>query len=332
MTELKENNDRPLVTFALFAFNQEQYIREAVEGAFSQTYEPLEIILSDDCSTDRTFEIMQEMAEGYKGPHRVIALKNDPNLGIGPHVSSIVAQANGEYVAFAAGDDISKPDRVQYAMSILIPFSEKDGESRKYSFLSSLTLIDHSGDVFAHRSAPPTSSLSKKSSLPSNMRLFGLKDLLSGSLHTSGPSRVIPKDLHMVFGGVREDCFTEDIVYYFRSVLAGRVVFSSKSTVLYRKHDANVSAPEAFYARPFDGVAAQLRTDLKVAIDKGLLSSIEAKKAANWIDNKVAFRSFYRAKTNGSRPDFSDFISIIKSSHLSARRKFGILREYIGLR
>ena len=57
----KEKYDRPLVTFALFAYNQEQYIREAIEGAFAQTYQPLEIILSDDCSTDRTFEIMREM-------------------------------------------------------------------------------------------------------------------------------------------------------------------------------------------------------------------------------------------------------------------------------
>ena len=41
----------PLVTFALFAYNQERYVREAVEGAFAQTYQPLEIILSDDCSS-----------------------------------------------------------------------------------------------------------------------------------------------------------------------------------------------------------------------------------------------------------------------------------------
>jgi len=42
--------DRPLVTFALLAYNQEEFIREAVEGAFALTYEQLEIILSDDCS------------------------------------------------------------------------------------------------------------------------------------------------------------------------------------------------------------------------------------------------------------------------------------------
>ena len=49
---------RPLITFALFAYNQEKYIEEAVQGAFLQTYSPLEIILSDDGSTDRTFEII----------------------------------------------------------------------------------------------------------------------------------------------------------------------------------------------------------------------------------------------------------------------------------
>ena len=63
---------RALVTFALFAYNQEKFIREAVEGAFSQTYEPLEIILSDDYSSDRTFEIIERMAAEYTGPHRVI--------------------------------------------------------------------------------------------------------------------------------------------------------------------------------------------------------------------------------------------------------------------
>jgi glycosyltransferase involved in cell wall biosynthesis len=72
--EMPDNpTDRSLVTFALFAYNQEKYIREAVEGALAQTYEPLEIILSDDCSSDRTFETMREMAATYDGPHQVKA-------------------------------------------------------------------------------------------------------------------------------------------------------------------------------------------------------------------------------------------------------------------
>ncbi len=70
---MTENNpDRPLLTFILLAYNQERYIAEAVEGALGQTYSPLEIILSDDCSGDRTFELMKEAADEYRGPHEVI--------------------------------------------------------------------------------------------------------------------------------------------------------------------------------------------------------------------------------------------------------------------
>lgn len=107
------NSDRPLVTFALFAYNQEQYIREAVEGAFSQTYEPLEIILSDDCSTDRTFEVMSELAANYRGPHRVVIRRHSINLQTALHVQSVAEIMSGDLMIVAAGDDVSLPQRTQ---------------------------------------------------------------------------------------------------------------------------------------------------------------------------------------------------------------------------
>jgi len=104
-------SERPLVTFALFAYNQEQYVREAIEAAFAQTYEPLEIILSDDCSPDRTFAIMQEMAAAYSGPHRVIARQSPQNRRVLRHVLDVARMAQGKYMVVAAGDDISMPQR-----------------------------------------------------------------------------------------------------------------------------------------------------------------------------------------------------------------------------
>lgn len=72
-TQIVEScQDRPLITFALFAYNQEQFIEEAVQGAFSQTYSPLEIILSDDGSSDQTFAIISRMESEYCGPHKII--------------------------------------------------------------------------------------------------------------------------------------------------------------------------------------------------------------------------------------------------------------------
>jgi len=87
--------DRPLVTFALFAYDQERYIREALEGAFAQSYQPLEILLSDDCSTDRTFDIMREMAAAYAGPHRIRLYRNPTNLGVAGHADVRVQRAQG---------------------------------------------------------------------------------------------------------------------------------------------------------------------------------------------------------------------------------------------
>src|SRR5437867_2275570 len=98
-------SERPLLTFGVAAFNQERFIEEAVRAAFAQTYSPLEIILSDDCSEDRTFDIMREMAAGYKGPHRVILNRNPKRRSIGGHVNRLVEVSKGELIITAAGDD-----------------------------------------------------------------------------------------------------------------------------------------------------------------------------------------------------------------------------------
>lgn len=133
---------RPLVTFALFSYNQEDFIREAIESAFSQTYSPLEIILSDDCSSDQTFEIMEEMASAYIGPHRVVARRNEANLGTLKHVLTVARMAQGDYLVVAAGDDISFPERTGVQVEELIRADET------VAVLSSADIIfDGNGDL-----------------------------------------------------------------------------------------------------------------------------------------------------------------------------------------
>ena len=110
MTVLQE---RPLVTFAIVAYNQEEYIREAVEAAFSQEYTPLEIIISDDGSSDKTNEIINVLVKNYNGPHHVKAVQTKSNEGVMSHVLSVVKISHGELIVLAAGDDVSRPNRVQ---------------------------------------------------------------------------------------------------------------------------------------------------------------------------------------------------------------------------
>lgn len=110
---MDKSGNRPLLSFTVCAYQQERFIREAVEAALAQTYSPLEIILSDDCSTDRTFEIMRELADNYHGPHQLVLNRNAANLGIARHVNRITELVHGELSIGAAGDDISLPNRVE---------------------------------------------------------------------------------------------------------------------------------------------------------------------------------------------------------------------------
>ncbi len=102
---------RPAVTFGLVAYNQEKYIRAAIAGAFAQDCPAMEIILSDDCSPDGTFAIMQEMAAAYRGPHVVRVRREPSNVGLVQHMINLARAAEGELLVIAAGDDISYPDR-----------------------------------------------------------------------------------------------------------------------------------------------------------------------------------------------------------------------------
>ncbi len=140
---------KPLITFALFAYNQEKYIREALNGVFAQTYTPLQIILSDDCSSDKTFEIMELEAKKYtsdNNANKVIVNRNPENLGIGGHINKVMSLAEGDLIVVAAGDDISLPERVETIYSVW-----KKNNFPSSSIHSAYFEIDEKGRVLLKR-------------------------------------------------------------------------------------------------------------------------------------------------------------------------------------
>jgi glycosyltransferase involved in cell wall biosynthesis len=146
-TDMQNN---PLATFALLAYNQEKYIREAVESAFSQTYTPLEIILSDDGSVDGTYRIMQEMAAAYEGPHSVIVRQSEVNQGLARHFLAVARLAKGQLVIEAGGDDISKPERTAKLVQAWL-------ETGALGLCSRFDMISESGDLISKNSHLPMS-------------------------------------------------------------------------------------------------------------------------------------------------------------------------------
>lgn len=104
----------PLVSFCITCYNQERYIGEALDGAFAQTYRPLEIVISDDCSTDGTQDVIRRKIAEYKaagGDIPVNFLANKENAGNLGNWLRFGEFAKGELIVKADGDDISLPER-----------------------------------------------------------------------------------------------------------------------------------------------------------------------------------------------------------------------------
>lgn len=103
---------KPLISYVISCYNQSTFIAAAIHSAFAQSYEPLEIIISDDCSSDDSWDAILSCVSSYQGSHQVIIRQTKSNLGTYGHLLDIVSASSGELIVFACGDDVSKPERV----------------------------------------------------------------------------------------------------------------------------------------------------------------------------------------------------------------------------
>lgn len=94
--------DQPLVSVLMTAYNREYYIGEAIESVLASTYQNFELIIVDDCSTDRTVEI----AKHYQNKDSRIKLYvNEKNLGDYPNRNNAARFAKGDYIMYVDSDD-----------------------------------------------------------------------------------------------------------------------------------------------------------------------------------------------------------------------------------
>lgn len=101
---MSEINTHPVVSVCMITYNHEPYIAEAIEGVLmQQTDFPIELVIGEDCSTDRTREICLEYQR--KHPELIRLLLNEKNIGMMPNFVQTLQACRGKYVALCEGDD-----------------------------------------------------------------------------------------------------------------------------------------------------------------------------------------------------------------------------------
>ncbi|MGE5942771.1 MAG: glycosyltransferase family 2 protein, partial [Flavobacteriales bacterium] len=104
-----------LVSIIMPMFNSEAYISEAINSIINQTYTNWELLLIDDASTDKTFEMVQPFLKN----HNILLLNNDKNLGAAMTRNKGIEAATGDYIAFLDGDDVWKPNKLEEQLAFM---------------------------------------------------------------------------------------------------------------------------------------------------------------------------------------------------------------------
>lgn len=92
------------------SWNSEKYIKRTIESVQKQTYSNWEMIIVDDCSSDKTVEIVEGIAKKDK---RIRVLRQSTNSGAGAARTRAMQNATGRFIAYLDADDIWKPDKLE---------------------------------------------------------------------------------------------------------------------------------------------------------------------------------------------------------------------------
>jgi glycosyltransferase involved in cell wall biosynthesis len=277
---------QPRVSILVPAYRQEKFIREAVQSALAQTYESLEIVLSDDASPDRTFEIMAEEVERYKGPHRLILHRNPKNLGLAGNLNRAVQLASGDLFIQQDGDDISVPTRTSKLVERWV------GEHpRRDLVYSNAIRIAADGRVLQHQ----------KTSLP----IATLEEVARGRFFIAGAAvSAYSRSLFEKFGPLNPTVVYTDYVLTFRALLGTGCALINEPLVYYRLHEGSITHSTAKSGNP--RLAAAQWAKHVVAEEEDRIRALDLSKKSiprlrRRLTRNVAYARLNERSSTGSR-------------------------------
>ena len=108
---------QPLVTIGAINYNNGLYVIETLESIKAQSYQNVELIIVDDCSTDNSVVLITEWLKNFDKPYKFI--KHEKNKGVCNTCNDLLTNASGKYISTIGTDDIMMPDKIKVQVEIL---------------------------------------------------------------------------------------------------------------------------------------------------------------------------------------------------------------------
>ena len=210
-----------LISIALCTYNGEKFLAEQLDSIINQTYKNIEIIITDDCSTDKTHEILHSYASKYSFIHFEI---NKNNLGFKRNFEKAISLCTGEYIALSDQDDVWSENKLE----------------KLFTQIGNHSLI-YCGSIKVDESLKPISfsTVQKKffdGSGSASVLLF--ENIVSGHAMMFRKN-LVPHFLPLPDGHQFHDWWIAYIAF-----TTGSVTYTKENLVLFRRHTSSITNGE----------------------------------------------------------------------------------------
>jgi glycosyltransferase involved in cell wall biosynthesis len=301
----------PLVSVIVPNYNHENYLEKRLECIFNQTYPNFEVILLDDCSSDKSQEILLKYAKNPKVSHCVFNHINSGNTFL--QWNKGIALAEGDYIWIAESDDFCEFNFLKELTTSLI-----EDDKIVLAFCQS-NRVDEKGNITG-------SWLNHTDNLDASLFLtsfvmegnkFIERFLIHKNVIPNASAVVFRKQSAIELGFIESDSFLKycgDWLYYIKLICNSKIVFNHNSLNSFRYHSQSVIAI-AIRTRKLDsnnGVEINLRTKIVDFLSyKKIVNLSNILKINNQILNELKYgKALYLIKNKNKLKGFIIFISI----------------------
>ena len=215
---------RPLISICTITYNHENYIEKAILSVLEQRHNyKVEFVIGDDCSTDKTREIIRKYATQF--PDLFVTLFPEKNQGSMQNTVHCLRQCKGKYIAFLEGDDYWTDP---YKLEKQVSFMEAHPEFS--TCFSDVDIIDEIG------MAQPNPFL-----VPGKEDL-GIDDIIMAEkVFIPTPTLFFKNELPDPFPKYFTEAISGDIAIHLLMADQGRVKYMPIKTAIYRQHSGGIT-------------------------------------------------------------------------------------------
>lgn len=210
----------------MLTYNCEAFVAAAIDSVLAQDYlGSLEIVISDDASSDRTFAVTRDLIANYRGTRRVIVRRREENSGSkSAHLNDAFSACTGELIVSFDGDDISVPTRVSRIVARYV------ANPRVQSIYSAFALMGKAG------------KRERRSRVPRPLPAADPAEWFARvDAYAAGATLAVRGAVVDAFGPLVGN-LNEDVQLPFRAALIGDVEFIDEPLVRVRRHAGSFTA------------------------------------------------------------------------------------------